>query len=104
MVTEPRILVGRYALLEIVGSGASGHLWRGHDASLDRVVAVKVVNLADQPDPMAEERFRRSAAALGVHLEDDFPLPTRVLPVPDAADLGRLSRLLLEERLWSIGL
>lgn len=68
MVTEPRILVGRYALLETVGSGASGHLWRGHDASLDRVVAVKVVNLADQPDPMAEERFRREArAAAGIH-------------------------------------
>ena len=61
-------MAGRYALLNTVGSGASGQLWRGHDASLDRIVAVKVVNLDDQPDPMAEERFRREArAAAGIH-------------------------------------
>lgn len=83
-------MAGRYALLNTVGSGASGQLWRGHDASLDRIVAVKVVNLDDQPDPMAEERFRREArAAAGIHHPN-------VVSVFDAGVDGKSAYLVME--------
>ena len=54
---------GRYRLVELLGRGGMGEVWRAHDTVTDRVVAVKVLpqHLAD--DNTFVKRFRREAHA-----------------------------------------
>jgi serine/threonine protein kinase len=40
-VNPGRALVGRYQLLELIGTGGAGEVYAGHDPQLDRPVAVK---------------------------------------------------------------
>ncbi|MCB9876866.1 MAG: protein kinase [Planctomycetes bacterium] len=62
-----RVLAGRYRLVEPIGSGAAGTVWRARDQQLEREVAVKLLHrgLFDGPD--GEARFRREALALAAH-------------------------------------
>ena len=54
---------GRYQLLQVLGRGGMGVVWRAHDTATDRVVAVKLLpaHLAD--DETFVKRFRREAHA-----------------------------------------
>ena len=54
---------GRYQLVERVGAGSVGQVWRARDLTLQREVAIKTVNLATSADPSTEARFRREAVA-----------------------------------------
>ncbi len=76
---------GRYRLVELLGRGGMGDVWRAYDTVTDRVVAVKVLpaHLAD--DQTFQERFRREArAAAGLN-------NPHVVPIHDFGEIdGRL--------------
>ena len=76
---------GRYRLVELLGRGGMGEVWRAFDTATDRVVAMKVLppHLAD--DEVFQQRFRREArSAAGL----DEP---HVVPIYDFGEIdGRL--------------
>lgn len=76
---------GRYRLIELLGRGGMGEVWRAFDTVTERTVAIKVLptHLAD--DNQFQQRFRREAkAAAGL----DEP---HVVPIFDFGEIdGRL--------------
>jgi serine/threonine-protein kinase len=76
---------GRYQLIELLGRGGMGEVWRAYDTQIDRVVALKMLlqNLSD--DPEFEQRFRREVRA-AARLDD-----RHVVPIYDFGEIdGRL--------------
>nr|WP_225881895.1 serine/threonine-protein kinase [Streptomyces aureocirculatus] len=82
-MADTRLIQSRYRLLDLIGRGGMGEVWRAHDESLGRKVAVKCLKpLGPQHDQsftrVLRERFRREArvaAALqhrGVTVVHDF--------------------------------
>src|SRR5205085_7880800 len=58
---------GAYVLVERIGGGGMGVVYRAHQESLERDVAIKLLNVGRGDEAQALERFRfeaRSAAAL----------------------------------------
>lgn len=64
--SEPRVgdRLGRYTLLEVLGCGGMGTVFRARDDDLERDVAVKVINALLADDSEFRERFRREAVVL----------------------------------------
>src|SRR5689334_3787837 len=64
---EPPTRLGRYELVSEIGQGAMGVVYRAHDPVLDRVVAIKTINLTLPKDelPEYEARFYQEARAAG---------------------------------------
>ncbi|MGW4083588.1 serine/threonine-protein kinase [Streptomyces sp. NPDC004822] len=54
------LIAGRYRLIESIGRGGMGEVWRAYDETLDRQVAVKLL-LPQDSDPTAASRFRLEA-------------------------------------------
>jgi serine/threonine-protein kinase len=55
------LLADRYRLVERIAAGGMGEVWRGHDETLQRDVAIKVLLAASSQDEGFVERFRAEA-------------------------------------------
>ncbi|GGX97341.1 serine/threonine-protein kinase [Streptomyces hiroshimensis] len=105
-MAESRLIQGRYRLLERIGRGGMGEVWRALDESLGRQVAVKCLKpMGPRHEPsylrVLRERFRREArvaAALqhrGITVIHDFGESEGVLYlVMELLDGRNLSELL----------
>jgi serine/threonine-protein kinase len=58
-----QVIDGRYRVIEPLGAGAMGSVFRGERINLGRMVAIKVLNEA-VPDDAARRRFEREARAM----------------------------------------
>ncbi|GGV28684.1 serine/threonine-protein kinase [Streptomyces spectabilis] len=105
---DTRLIQGRYQLLDLIGRGGMGEVWRARDESLGRRVAVKCLKpLGPQHDPgftrVLRERFRREArvaAALqhrGITVVHDFGESDGVLYLVMELLEGRNLSQLLED-------
>jgi len=76
---------GRYRLIELIGRGGMGEVWRAFDTGTERVVALKVLPAQYVNDKIFQERFRREArSAAGLN-------EPHVVPIHDFGDVdGRL--------------
>ena len=76
---------GRYQLIELLARGGMGEVWRAHDTTIDRIVALKMLLPHYAQDPDFEKRFRREARA-AARLDDPH-----VVPIYDVGEIdGRL--------------
>jgi serine/threonine protein kinase/WD40 repeat protein len=80
--SPPATRLGKFELLEVIGSGGFGVVYRARDTELDRLVAVKLPRLGDALSPAEADRFLREArsAAQLVH--------PNIVSVYDAGQVG----------------
>jgi eukaryotic-like serine/threonine-protein kinase len=65
MVLSPGTRLGPYEILDTLGAGGMGEVYRGQDTRLNRRVAIKVLSPHLLADEAARERFEREARAIG---------------------------------------
>jgi hypothetical protein len=66
MPLPPRSRLGHFELLEAIGAGGMGEVYRARDTRLDRTVAIKVLPEALAGQAELRERFEREARAISV--------------------------------------
>ncbi len=80
VVDRPDFSGTQYRLLEVIGRGGMGTVYRAEDAHLSRQVAIKVLNTADHFEVM-NQRMHREAAIIA---QLEHPA---IIPVHDAGSL-----------------
>jgi serine/threonine protein kinase len=68
MALERGTRLGPYQIESPIGAGGIGEVYRAHDATLDRDVAIKVLPDAFATDPERLARFEREAKILSAFL------------------------------------
>jgi serine/threonine protein kinase/tetratricopeptide (TPR) repeat protein len=58
-------LLGHYRIVEKIGRGGQGDVFRAHDERFDRDVALKILPIKALSDDAARQRFRQEAQAVG---------------------------------------
>lgn len=76
------VLGRRYWLLNQLGSGGFGTVWRAHDRNTDTIVAIKVLHPQEAQDLSKRERFFRGARAM---LKLDHPAIIKIRD-PECSD------------------
>ncbi|NIV49577.1 MAG: protein kinase, partial [Gammaproteobacteria bacterium] len=105
-----------YRLVEKIGEGGMGVVWKAVDTTLDREVAIKVLPPAFAEDPERLARFEREAKLLaafnhqgiagiyGLHTEGGAPfLAMEFIPGNDLAALVRTAGALPLEQVLDVG-
>jgi serine/threonine-protein kinase len=72
LASRPEVPGGRYEVLEKVGSGGMGTVYRARDRALEREVAIKVVHDARDPARLAE-RLRSEAKTIAALEHSSIP-------------------------------
>jgi serine/threonine protein kinase len=95
-----KLLLGPYLLLERLGEGGMGRVFKARHQFMKRIVALKVLLKGSLPHPDAVERFHREVQAMGQLSHPNIVLahdaaqigPTLylVMEYVDGVDLGRL--------------
>ena len=57
--------IGKYVIEDLLGRGGMGEVYKAHDPTLGRYVALKLMRGPALDDPTARERFVREAQAAG---------------------------------------
>ncbi len=65
MALGPGSKLGVYEVTAKIGAGGMGEVYRAHDTTLDRDVAIKVLPDAFATDPERLARFERDAPSIG---------------------------------------
>jgi eukaryotic-like serine/threonine-protein kinase len=93
---EPEKL-GRYEIIGVLGQGAMGVVYKARDPLLDRVVAIKTINMALEQEEMAEyqARFEQEARAAGGL---NHPNVITIYDIASSGDIAYMAMEFLEGR------
>src|SRR5437773_3325649 len=58
------VRLGPYEILDAIGAGGMGEVYRAKDTRLDRIVAIKILPAHLSSDPLRKQRFEREAKTI----------------------------------------